>query len=306
MFLISFMKISRRAFLSIPLVIAAAGSETSAQDLESRIRPPSPEYEHIHYNKARWLEFADGLSFVRFDLWRGKEKVDHVAVVKMNPARNRVKVLTSYRGPGNYRLLTVPQWQEQTGAPVVFNSAQYEANPYGQPCGLIMAEGRLVGPRADKRVRGMLVSDPLKKGLPLADLLDFQYDAFDHASPRYAEGVQHWPILLDRTGKVRVKATDWQANRTVVAKDRQGDILVFVTEGGFFTLYNFGRFLRESEFGIVTAMNLDGGYEAQLAIDTKRLRYKSYGQFETYGVERNASIKDARIGIPTALAFVPR
>lgn len=90
------------------------------------------------------------------------------------------------------------------------------------------------------------------------------------------------------------------------SKDRSKNILVFTTEGGFFTLYDFGRFLKASDFNIETAMNLDGGYEAQMCISTPSLRYTTYGQFETQGPDKDISIPNARIGIPTAIGIFPR
>jgi hypothetical protein len=98
--------------------------------------------------------------------------------------------------------------------------------------------------------------------------------------------VQHWPILLDRNGKIKVKKTGWQANRTIVAKDFKGNILLLITEGNYFTLYNLGLFLKESNaradhgLSIHTAMNLDGGSEANMVVKTKQFSYLRYGPFE--------------------------
>ncbi|MBU2616982.1 MAG: phosphodiester glycosidase family protein [Nanoarchaeota archaeon] len=97
-------------------------------------------------------------------------------------------------------------------------------------------------------------------------------------------------------------------NRTVVAKDYEGNIIFFTTEGGFFTLFNFGRFLRDEgkEYDIHTAMNSDGGYETQMCVRTPNFTCTTYGQFETYGPNRNVSIKNARIPIPGVIGVFPR
>jgi len=179
----------------------------------------------------------------------------------------------------------------------------------GGSCGLNIRRGKTFGPKKNDKVKGMLVSGPIKEGLPEMDLLDFKYDKFDANNVLYKEGVQHWPILLDRTSSIRVKKTDWQANRTVVAKDWNKNILVFTTEGGFFTLYNFGKFLKESNqrkdkgFNVHTAMNMDGGYEAEMMIKSDKINYLTYGKYETYGVNNNVSVLDARMDLPTILGI---
>ena len=234
----------------------------------------SLEYRNITHSPLNWEEIQDGLYFARVDVLRDKELVDRLAVVRFDPAKNKVRVFSKYEGPKNYDLLIVEEWQTETGASVIFNSAQYLGRPtYGAPIALVITNGSKIGTTYNKHVRGMLVAEPTDNKLPLVDLLDFEYDKFDHRTTPYTEGVQHWPILLDRQGRIKVKPTDWQANRTVVSKDRDGNILVFVTEGGFFTLYNFGRFVKESLFNVHTAMNLDGGYEASMSIKTPNLSY---------------------------------
>ena len=192
------------------------------------------------------------------------------------------------------------------------NGAQYMADPYYMPCALVICDGAIKGPKANKQVRGMLVAEPRTTGVPQADLLDFEYDSFDHRTTPYTQGVQHWPILLDRKGKIKVSKTDWQANRTVVARDSSGRILFFTTEGGFFTLYNFGLFLKESNarkdggFFVDTAMNLDGGYEANMIVKTDTVSYLTYGAFETYGAGKNASVFGWKIKLPGVIGVFPR
>jgi hypothetical protein len=159
------------------------------------------------------------------------------------------------------------------------NSAQYMADPYYMPCAPIICDGKLKGPKSNPSVRGMLVAEPLKPGLPRADLLDFDYEHYVDGT--YAQGVQHWPILLDRQGNIKVNKTGWQANRTIVAKDKKGTIVFLTTEGSYFTLYNLAVFLKENNaLNIHTAMNLDGGSEASMIVKTKKRSYVRYGPYD--------------------------
>jgi len=91
----------------------------------------------------------------------------------------------------------------------------------------------------------------------------------------WTQGVQSFPLLLDSKGRIRVKSTEKTSQRTVIATDRNGNILIFNTKQSWFTLYQLAEFLKASSFDIDSALNLDGGSEAQLYIKTKDFEYLS-------------------------------
>ena len=59
-------------------------------------------------------------------------------------------------------------------------------------------------------------------------------------------------------------------------------------------------------FNIHTAMNMDGGYEANMVVKTPKLSYITYGEFETYGPNNDATIFGLKIKIPGAIGVFPR
>ncbi len=269
---------------------------------------PSPEYVNISHSKPDWKGISKGMEFTRIDVWRKKELIDVLAVIRIDPRVNRIRVLNSYEEDKTIAR-TIEDWQKHTGAIAMTNSAQYMADPYYMPCALIICDGKLKGPKSNASVRGMLVAEPVKKNLPVADLLDFEYDRYTPGT--YLQGVQHWPILLDRNGKIKVKKTGWQANRTIVAKDFDEKILLITSEGNFFTLYNLGLFLKESNarpdrgLRIHTAMNLDGGSEANMVVKAGDFSYVRYGPFEAQK-KPAFSLFNWKIKIPGAIGVFAR
>lgn len=141
---------------------------------------------------------------------------------------------------------------------------------------------------------------------------DLYYDIKENHLEKYSQGVQHWGMFLDREENIRITPSLWQANRTAVAKTKDNEILFMTTEGGYFTLYNLGQFLRDSNkrsdkgFNVHTAMNMDGGYEASMAIETPKLSYFTYGEFETQGPGRDMTVFGARQAIPGVIGVFPR
>lgn len=274
---------------------------------------PYPEYENISYSLGKWENIAQGLDFSRTEIYKSDKLVDVIAAIKINPEKNKLRVFNAYSKSGTEAEI-IENWQKKTNALAMINSNQYMANPYYYPCALVICDEEQKGPKKNKASRGMLLAEPknLESKLNKIDLLDFDYDNFDYKTTQYTQGVQHWPILLDREGKIKVDSTLWQANRTVVAKTKDNEILFMTTEGGFFTLYNFARFLKESNkkpdkgFNIHTAMNMDGGYEANMVVKSPNLEYLTYGEFETYGPKNDATVFNRKIAIPGVIGVFPR
>jgi len=272
----------------------------------------SPDYSNISHNPIEWKYASEGLEFSRIEVYRKKELVDVIATIKINPELNKIRVFNGTKN--TFTPNWIEGWQKSTGALAMINGNQYMEEPYYYPCALVICDGMQKGPKYNKSVKGMLVAEPknLEGKLKKANILDFDYDSFDYKTTPYTQGVQHWPILLDREGRIKVKESNWQANRTVVAKTNQDEMLFMTTEGGYFTLYNFGRFLKESNerqdkgLNVHTAMNMDGGYEAEMVVKTPKISYVTYGEFETQGLGKDISIRNAKFPIPQVIGVFPR
>lgn len=271
----------------------------------------SLEYKDITHSDLEWRDIGKGLCFAEVDISKKGELIDRIAIVKIDPKFNEIRAFSGYdEKTEKYSDGTIEEWQRTTGAAVIINSAQYQANPWARPCALMICDGKLKGPKTNKSVRGMFLAEPKSNSLPLTDILDSQFDNINpEIYQQYNQGVQHWPILLNREGQIKVHQSDWQANRTAIGKDKNGNVLFMTTEGSFFTLHNYARMLKELSnegLNIHTVMALDGGYEACMAIRTSDFNYTTYGQFETYGPDKDESIQNARCLLPGVIGAFPR
>lgn len=270
-----------------------------------------PLPEHVVHSKPDWKEASKGIEFCRFEITADKKTIETVAAVRIAPEFNKIRVFHSFDYEKTVAK-TIEEWQKETSAIVMINGAQYMSDPYYMPCALVICDGLTKGPRANPQVRGMFVAEPKTSGVPRATILDFDYDHFDASTTPYTQGVQHWPILLDRNGKVKVKKSDLQANRTVVARDTDGNVLFFTTEGGFFTLYHFGQFLKDSNarpdrgFRIHTALNMDGGFEANMIVKSPALSYVTNRNPQTAGNSGAANLFNFKLRLPGVIGVFPR
>jgi uncharacterized protein YigE (DUF2233 family) len=247
------------------------------------------------HTSPQWSDLGRGLSFTEVKVFRQGQEVETLAVVKADPAFNTFRVF-------HRQAQSITAWQEEMAAPVVFNASYY--TPNGKPAGLVVADGQLVGPLRNRQMRGMFVAEPkgMSPDLPRATILDLVFGRINPQTLPWNQGVQSFPLLLDYKGRIRVKATEKKANRTVICADRNGNILVFNTASNYFTLFDLAHFLKASSFDIDSALNLDGGTEAQLYIKTPEFEYFSPPSWKN----RLANLLDQQqFLLPTVIGIFP-
>ena len=250
----------------------------------------------LTHTPPQWQAMGRGLAFTQVDVLKDGLVVEGLAVVKIDPASNAFRVFH-----GAARAITA--WQEELQAPVVFNGSYYKRD--GRPCGLVIADGKPIGPTGNRQMRGMFVAEPkgISPDLPRATILDLLTTAVDPQKLPWTQGVQSFPLLLDYKGKIRVRDSEKRSHRTVIATDRNGNILVFNTSNRFFSLFEMAEFLKSSTFDIDSALNLDGGTEAQLFIKTKEFKFYSPPSWEN---SIGNIIDQQKFWLPTVVGVFPR
>jgi uncharacterized protein YigE (DUF2233 family) len=253
----------------------------------------TPEWTH---SPPQWRTLARGLHFALVQVYRDLEEVDTLAVVKIDPAFHMFRVF--HRTPRS-----ISAWQEDTQAVVLFNASYFNAE--GKPVGLVVADGVLVGPLKNPQMRGMFVAEPqgVSPDLPRATILDLSVSRINPKELPWSHGVQSFPLLFDAKGRIKVKKSDKRSRRTVIAVDRQGNILVFNTGGDVFTLYELAHFLKASTFELDIALNLDGGQEAQLLVKTGDFVYLSPTSWQS---RLHKWWTEEYAGLPTVVGVFPR
>ncbi|MCL4504120.1 MAG: phosphodiester glycosidase family protein [Deltaproteobacteria bacterium] len=263
------------------------------------LAPLSAGAAGLSHTPPQWQSLGRGLSFTQVDVFRegeDNEVVSSLAVVKIDPASNSFRVF--HQAPQS-----INQWQQQLQAPIVFNASFYGRN--NQPVGLVIADGQAIGMTHNRQMRGMFVAEPrgMSPDLPRATILDLLATPINPRKLPWTQGVQSFPLLLDYKGNIRVRDSEKRSIRTVIATDRVGNILVFNTSNRFFTLRELAQFLKDSGFNIDSALNLDGGTEAQLLIKTKDLEFFSPPSWEN----SLGNIFDQKIyWLPTVIGVFPR
>lgn len=220
---------------------------------------------------VEWQALAPGLEFALWEnLAPSRSGSSRLALLRVDPARYLFKVLSAPQGQDG---LTAGQWQEQSGALAVFNAGLY--TPEGRHLGYLLQNGRQLSPLVPQQ-DGLFLAGPQEPHLPAARILDLRYTPFDPRVNPYRQAAQSL-MLLDRFGMIRVRRSPKVANRTALAMDEQGRILVVVTEGGH-TLWELAQALKNSGLALREVMTMDGGAESQLTVAVGDFTYAHYGR----------------------------
>jgi hypothetical protein len=129
--------------------------------------------------------------------------------------------------------------------------------------GLLKRKGQIISKEVHLSWKGFVVQDPVDKGYQVG-ILDLDTALENAPKPdSYGTVIQSY-MVLDRLGRIRVKSTDRVASRMALGVDSAGNYIVVMALGAI-TLSDLATLMEH--LGIATALGLDGGLEAQIAIN---------------------------------------
>lgn len=221
----------------------------------------------------RWRVLRPGLEFATFrgdPYCRGGSS--EIGVLRVDPAKNRIRVHHYSRESQNPTPLNILEWQKKLNAAVVFNAGQYY--PGYRYMGLLVSGGEVISRRPHPDFKAALVADGDRMR---ARVIDLSREPIDPRRTEWDEVAQSF-MLFGRDGEVRVRKSERVANRTLVAEDGHGRLLVITTEGAY-TLHDMATLLRKERLDLTHAMSMDGGLEASMCVMVDNFRWASFGSW---------------------------
>ena len=246
-------------------------------------------------------QLGDGLSI---SVWNPRTQCPDVAplvAVEIDPDRYRFTV-HYYQQDGLSDPLDIRQWQERTGHDLVFNAGLFREN-YAY-LGLLYGNGRSLGSKRHVTWLGLFVAEPAENHSRRARVLDLTYDAFDERQPPYREVAQSL-MLLDRTGKIRVRQTGKRAHQTLVAEQSNGHLVVLKTTE-VVSLHALGECLRDAFPSLRQVMAMDGGSSSDVAVSPSLRQAMSKMAGVRTGIPLLEGITTAHVGLPAVIGISPR
>ena len=271
-----------RLLLGVVFVVFGGPSSTTAQSLAGD-------------------QLGDGLSI---SVWNPHTQCPDIAplvAVDIDPDRYRFTV-HYYQQEGFSDPLDIHQWQEQTGHDFVFNAGLFREN-YAY-LGLLYGNGRSLGSKRHPTWLGLFVAEPVEDRSRRARVLDLTFDTFDERQPSYREVAQSL-MLLDRTGKIRVRQTGKRAHQTLVAEQGNGHLLILKTTE-VVSLHALGECLRDAFPSLRQVMAMDGGSSSDVAVSPLlRQATSKMAGVHTWVPLLEGSIT-THVGLPAVIGVSPR
>jgi hypothetical protein len=195
-----------------------------------------------------WQRIAAGFDAGELPVLTGDDEVDRILLARVDPDRFRFEARSA---PDGNKQLTA--WMAETGAVMVINGSYYARD--GSPDTPVLSHGIRLGPPRYLAEHGALIASDAFTGIRDLAIQDVQA-AFAGAH----DAMVSYPLLITPDGSSRVQNdSGWLANRTFIAQDKDGRILLGTTKEAFFSLARLAAFLRGAPLGITVALNLDGG-----------------------------------------------
>ena len=246
-------------------------------------------------------QLGDGLSISVWDPHTQCPDVAPLIAVEIDPDRHRFTV-HYYQQDGFSDPLDIRQWQEQTGHDLVFNAGLFREN-YAY-LGLLYGNGRSLGSKRHATWLGLFVAEPAEDHARRARVLDLSFDTFDEQRVPYREVAQSL-MLLDRTGKVRVRQTGKRAHQTLVAEQSNGHLLVLKTTE-VVSLYAIGECLRDAFPSLRQVMAMDGGSSSDIAVSPSLRQATSKMAGSHSWIPLLEDSITTHIGLPAVIGISPR
>jgi uncharacterized protein YigE (DUF2233 family) len=255
----------------------------------------------VSAQSIEWDRPADGLAIGVWNPASLCPEVPAMVVSDIDPLLYRISV-HYFRNEPLQEPPDIHEWQRRTGHDLVFNAGLFRENfTY---LGLLYGQGKSMGGKRHASWMGLFVAEPVEPSLSRATILDLSVDAFDEQRPSYGEAAQSL-MLLDRTGKVRVRQSGKQSQQTVVGELQNGHIVIMKTTE-VASLYAIGLCLHEAYPQIRQAMAMDGGSSSDLSISPaiQKAAAKMEGRHPWMTLLNTGPT--GHVGLPAVIGISPR
>lgn len=237
-----------------------------SRGLSAGLRRPPPE---VRAGSLEWQTLEPGFAVAELPVLASDGEVDRILLARIDPARFRFAI---HNDPSGSRALG--GWMRALNALLIVNGAYYART--GLPSTPTISEGRFLGPSKYDAAHGAFIAKG--RTVRIADLTSRNWKELYEGARNAAVS---YPLLLARDGSSRVPgASRWLANRSFLAEDALGNIVIGTTKDSFFSLRRLAEFLRSSPLDLTIALNLDGGPVACQGIRLNDFRRRSCGRWE--------------------------
>lgn len=254
----------------------------------------------VHPGSFTWKTLSPGFEVAELPVLTDHEEIDRVYLVRIDPAHYTFSVQTKPRKP-----YWIDGWEKALPDAALIVNGSFFAHK-NAPDTPILSEGRPLGPQNYDARAGAFVADA--GGARVVDLRDGT--GWPKAFAGVHDAMVAYPLLIGADGQSHVGVKSrWLANRTFVAQDADGRIVVGSTKEAFFSLDREADFLRVALPDLKVALNLDGGPVACQSVragGVHRLHIARWEAQEQNGRVRLLNLPIGESEMPIVLVATPK
>jgi hypothetical protein len=256
--------------------------------------------ERPRVERFTWRTEAPGFDWARTKINYGARfGPNDLYLARFAPDRYIFKPYHESEFPGAVNL---SGWGERFPAlPALINAGQFY--PDRRYMGRLRRDGQEISPDDHARWKGFLVSAPRAgptRG-PASAIIDLENQEPGLKPENYLNVMQSF-MLLDRTGRIRVRDTANLAARAAVAEDQEGRLWLIMTPAAI-SLHDLALTLKDLK--LVQALGLDGGFECQFLWRRDGETFQATGQY-SLSPGRAFHLPGYHPTLPAVLAVEPR
>lgn len=216
-----------------------------------------------------WSEPEPGFEVAEMPVIADGREVDRILLNRIDPKRFRFIVRNAIGRD-------IDEWERALPDDVLIVNGSY-FDMKGGPDTPVISEAHALGPQSYDAKAGAFADFDGK-----ARLFDLKGKDWRQTISQARNAMVSYPMLIGEDGNPRVGAESrWLSNRTFLAQDGVGRIIVGTTRDAFFSLARLGSFLKQAPLDLRLALNLDGGPIACQSVRLKGFSRKFYAQWES-------------------------
>ena len=209
---------------------------------------------------ALWVSRAPGFETSEVGLDVFSLNLAKLYLERIDPAKWNFRVKTDPSGAHDLR-----DWMAETGATLVVNGSYYAPNK--QPVTPVSSDGKLVAPKRYVTRNGAFLAS--NKSAAVVNLRGLSWQ---QAFAGRSNALVSFPLLMVNGVAVKLGGSTRPANRSFIAQDKAGRIVIGTTSLAPVSLQDFATLLAGLKLDLVTAVNLDGGPLACQSLQTATLK----------------------------------
>jgi len=231
-----------------------------------------------------WKPIASGVAYAAQKLIDKPSVSDGTLhIVRIDPLKAKLRSLMSSAMDKQRR--TARKWCTEFGMIAVINAGMFDTD-YLTHIGYMRSGDHVNNAKWAKEYNSILVFDPLRTGLPVAQVFD-NVKNNGKMLQNYGTVIQNLRMIKGRGENVwKDKPRKW--SEAAIAFDTQGRVL-FLFMRSPLSVYQFNEKILALPLKIVRAMHLEGGPEASLSICTNTLQLDLSGSYETDFLENDSN-----------------